>query len=184
MSEFVISTRYANALLQTAEENNSFEEALKSIELVYNTLASSDELKSILNSYLISTSKKENILEAIFFGKVSSEVKNFLKLIAIRGRANLLFEICERFIQLSDEKLNRIKVQISSAVELSENQKEDIVKKLEKITNKKIVASYKVDKSIIGGFTARYKDTVIDASVKHQLELLKKKLFEEKYLSN
>jgi F0F1-type ATP synthase delta subunit len=41
-----------------------------------------------------------------------------------------------------------------------------------------------VNSNIIGGFKARFNDTVIDASIEHQLSLLKKKLFEEDYLRN
>ncbi|MCB9247222.1 MAG: F0F1 ATP synthase subunit delta [Ignavibacteriales bacterium] len=47
-----------------------------------------------------------------------------------------------------------------------------------------MIAQFEIDNSIIGGFKARFTDTVIDASIQHQLELLKKKLFEESYLNN
>ena len=90
----------------------------------------------------------------------------------------------KRFYFLSNQKLNRVDVDIVSAIELDEKQKAEIKTKLEKMVNKKITSSFKVDASIIGGFKARFSDTVIDASVKHQLELLKKKLFQEDYLKN
>ncbi len=184
MSEFVISTRYANALMESSIEKNSFEKVMQDIELVFATLEASKELRSVLANPVISTVKKSAVLKEVFAGKISEDVSNFLELIVTKGRENILFEICNRFLQLCDEKLNRIKVEVTSAVELTSEQKENIVKKLEEITNKKVVATYTLDNSIIGGFKARFKDTVIDASVHHQLELLKKKLFEENYLSN
>ncbi len=184
MSEFVISTRYANALMESSIEKNSFEKVMHDIELINGTLKSSKDLRSVLGNPVISSKKKANVLNEIFEGKVSGDVKNFLELIVNKGRENILYEICNRFLQLCDEKLNRIKVEVTSAVELTSEQKENIVKKLEEITHKKVVATYTLDNSIIGGFKARFNDTVIDASVHHQLELLKKKLFEENYLSN
>jgi len=184
MSEFVISTRYANALMESSLEKNSFEQVMKDIELVYNTLNSSKELRNVLENPIIPSEKKNKILEEIFSNKISDEVKSFISLIVNKKRENILLEICNRFLQLCDEKLNRIKVEITSAVELNNEQKNNIVKKLEEITNKKVIASYNLDNTIIGGFKARFNDTVVDASVKHQLELLKKKLFEEDYLSN
>jgi len=184
MSEFVISTRYANALMESSMEKNSFEQTMQDIELVYNTLSKSKELRNILNNPIISSEKKASILDEIFEGKVSDDVKTFIDLIVNKGRENILFEICNRFLQLSDEKLNRIKVEITSAFELNNEQKDSITKKLEEITQKQIIASYNLDNSILGGFKARFNDTVVDASVQHQLELLKKKLFEEEYLSN
>jgi len=184
MSEFVISTRYANALMEISEEKNSFERTMEDMEFVNNTLLNSKELKNVLQNPIISSKKKSTILEEIFSSHISEGVKNFLELIVNKGRENILLEISNRFLELCDEKLNRTKVQISSAIELSDEQKENIAKKLEEITNKKIISEYKIDNSIIGGFKARFGDTVIDASVKHQLELLKKKLFEQNYLSN
>ena len=184
MSEFVISTRYANALMESSIEKDSFKQSMQDMELVYNTLDKSKELRNILGNPIISSEKKASILEEIFTGKVSDDIKNFLNLIVNKGRENILFEISNRFLQLCDEKLNRIKVEITSAIELSNDQKESITKKLEEITKKQIIASYNLDNSILGGFKARFNDTVVDASVQHQLELLKKKLFEEDYLSN
>jgi len=37
-----------------------------------------------------------------------------------------------------------------------------------------VKADYAIDNSIIGGFVVKFDDTIIDASVKHQLELLRK----------
>lgn len=184
MSEFVIATRYANALMGISEEKNSFERIVEDIEFVNKTLMNSKDLKNVLQNPVVSSAKKSAIVTEIFSPHISDEVKTFLELIVKKGRENILLEISNRFLELCDVKLNRTKVQISSAVELSGEQKEKIAKKLEEITNKKIISEYKIDNSIIGGFKARFGDTVIDASVKHQLELLKKKLFEQNYLSN
>ncbi len=101
-----------------------------------------------------------------------------------KGREDLLNDICNRFISLSDEKLNQVNVAITSAIELSDLQKNEIEKKLTNIINKNVIAGYKIDNKIIGGFKAKYNDTVIDASIQHQLELLKKVLFQEDYLKN
>jgi F-type H+-transporting ATPase subunit delta len=101
-----------------------------------------------------------------------------------KGRENLLLEISKRFLFLSNQKLNRVDVDIVSAIELDDKQKEEIKTKLEMMIEKSVIPVFKVDSSIIGGFKARFSDTVVDASVKHQLELLKKKLFQEEYLRN
>jgi F-type H+-transporting ATPase subunit delta len=184
MSEFVISTRYANALMSISEDNNSFEKVLEDVVLVKNTLECSKELRNILKSPIISNSKKAEILKELFGEVTGTDAANFLEFLASKGRENLLLDICKRFLAISDVKLNQVKVSISSAIELSPEQKNDINAKLESIINKKVIPSYNIDNSIIGGFKARYRDTVIDASVKHQLEILKKKLFEDNYLKN
>ena len=184
MSEFVISTRYANALLAISEEKNTFQEVIADILLVKNTITASKELKVLLRNPVVNSKTKDSILKEIFNSKVGSVVSNFLHFIVDKGRGNLLYDICNRFIGLSDEKLNQVKIEISSAIELSEIQKNEIVEKLKNIVNKNVIASYNINSKIIGGFKAKYNDTVIDASIVHQLELLKKVLFQEDYLKN
>jgi len=46
--------------------------------------------------------------------------------------------------------------------------------RLEKILNKKVRLNFKIDLDLVGGFIAKVGDTLYDASIKHQLELLKK----------
>ena len=77
-----------------------------------------------------------------------------------------------------------MKVHVLSAIELDQIQKEKINKKLKEILKMNIIADYEIDNSIIGGFKVKFKDTVIDASIQHQLEILKKKLFEQNYIRN
>lgn len=184
MSEFIISSRYANALMGMSEEKNSFESTVTDVVLIKNTLGESKELKNFLNNPIIKLNVKSDALRKIFGEHVSADTITFLKFLAQKGRINLLFEICNRFIELSNAKLNQIDVVVSSAVDLDENQKNEITNKLEKIINKRVMPSFKIDNGIIGGFLAKYDDTVIDASIKHQLEKLKKQLFEENYLKN
>ncbi len=184
MSNFVISTRYANALMDISEENKSFERVVQDMNLISNTLENSKELRNVLISPIIALEKKTNILLEVFGTLIGDDVRNFLKFLVDKGRENVLYEIAKRFLNLSDEKIGRVKVDITSAVDLDESQKSKIKNKLEEMINKKVIPNYKIDNSIIGGFKARFNDTVIDATVQHQLELLKKKLFEQDYLSN
>jgi len=184
MSNFVISTRYANSLMSISEEKDSLKEAIKDILFVKETLDVSRELRVFLSNPIISPKKKSDALKEIFESHVSKEVNSFLQFLITKGRENLLFEICKRFLSLSNEKLNRVDVEIISAVELSDIQKNEIKSKLETMINKIVVPSFDINSKIIGGFKAKFNDTVVDASIKHQLELLEKKLFEEDYLRN
>lgn len=184
MSEFIISSRYANALMGMSEEKNSFQSTVTDVVFIKNTLEGSKELRNFLNNPIIKLDDKSNALRKIFSEHLSANTITFLMFLAQKGRINLLFEICNRFIELSNIKLNQIDVVVSSAVELDENQKNEITNKLEDLINKRVMPSFKIDNRIIGGFLAKFNDTVIDASIKHQLEKLKKQLFEENYLKN
>lgn len=184
MSEFIISTRYANALMGIAESNNSFTQIVEDMKLINVTLSESKELKDLLRNPIINSQKKKSILNEIFSQIISNDVINFLNFLIEKERENILFDISKRFLNLADEKLNNANVEIISAVDLTKNQKENIETKLTEMLKKNIIANYKIDNSIIGGFKAKFNDTIIDASIQHQLELLKKRLFDQSYLSN
>jgi F-type H+-transporting ATPase subunit delta len=184
MSDFVIATRYANSLMMISEEKDTLNITIEEVSLIKNTMEASRELRVFLDNPVIHSEMKGRVLKELFDTRVSSDLTNFLQFLVKKGRENLLLEISKRFLFLSNQKLNRVDVDIVSAIELDDKQKEEIKIKLEKMVNKTITPSFKVDTSIIGGFKARFSDTVVDASVKHQLELLRKKLFQEEYLRN
>lgn len=184
MSEFVISTRYANALMGIAEKKGLFPQIIEEIKFVNNTLANSKELRSLLVNPTVNSQKKITILNEIFNSHINNELSNFLKFLVEKERENLLNDILKRFLNLADEKLNNANVNIISAIELSMDQKYNIETKLKEILNKNIIAEYEIDNSIIGGFKAKFNDSIIDASIQHQLELLKKRLLKQSYLSN
>ncbi|MEW6702847.1 MAG: ATP synthase F1 subunit delta, partial [Bacteroidota bacterium] len=101
-----------------------------------------------------------------------------------KNREDLLFDIFKEFMNLVDKKNNIIKAQVVSAVDLNDQIKQRLAGDFEKRSGKKVSADYKVDSNLIGGFIVTVEDTVYDASVKHQLNLLRKKFSEEVTISN
>ena len=70
------------------------------------------------------------------------------------------------------------RVEVFTSVEFSVEQKKLFESQLEKILNKKLELEFHLDDKIIGGFVAKVDDLVIDASLKHQLDLLKKQFLQ------
>lgn len=176
MSDFNVSTRYANALMEFAESKGLLSVVSTDIELISNTLAHSKRLRKTLASPIITDNKKISILDAIFGRLIDSETFKFLKFILSKHRENILFHIVKRFLELRNQKEGKINITITSAYDLLDEQKKSFVSKLELYTDKKVLANYQIDKKLIGGFLIKIGDRVIDASVVHQLELLRKKL--------
>ena len=99
---------------------------------------------------------------------------NFLNFVIEKKRENLLHSIAERYLELRDDHLGIVSVTVTTAFIFAEDQIEKLQKKLEEILGKKIRLNLLVDESLVGGFIAKAGDTMYDASVRHQLELLKK----------
>jgi F-type H+-transporting ATPase subunit delta len=176
MSDFNITSRYANALIELSEEKNVFEKTASDVELVFNTLIGSKDLRNMLASPVIKSAKKIEILKEIFDSYISQDTINFLTFIVNKNREDLLYEIVKRFVQLKNIKLGFVDINVKSAVEFDDDQKDMIKTQLTDYTKKQVRIDFSVEENLIGGFIAKVGDTVLDGSVKQQLSNLKKQL--------
>jgi F-type H+-transporting ATPase subunit delta len=175
MNESKVSVRYANSLLTSAIEKGNLQAVAADMELVFSSLQASEELARTLSSPVIKPQLKSSIMEEIFKSKVSKETMDFLKFVIEKNREELLESIVKKFLELRDQHEGIVNVNVQSAVELSDEQKKKLRQNFEKVLNKKIRFSFATDPDVIGGFVAKVGDTVFDASLKHQLEILKKR---------
>jgi len=109
----------------------------------------------------------------VLFRSVSDEILDFILFILKKNREDLLTMIIKRFLELRDERLGIVDAKVLSTIGFSDEQKKKLQQKLEEVIKKKIRITFKEDKNLIGGFIIKVNDTVYDASIKHQLELLK-----------
>lgn len=170
-----VTNRYAKALLDLAISENLLDAISKDLEFVQHSISSLRELSLLLKSPIVKRDKKKKIFNEIFKDKISDLVLKFCELVINRQRSELLPDIIKRFFELRDDYLNIKTVVVKSAVELEQQHIEELKNVLEKKLNKQVRLNLTIDKKLIGGFVVQIDDTVIDASLKHQLELLKKK---------
>ena len=168
--------RYATALLEIAKELDQVEQVLEDIRLIDNTIEASDELSNFLSSPIIKFDDKVEALNEIFSDKVQDVTAKFIKLLAKKGRVNLLAQIVKAFLQKYNEYAGIIEVEVYTAYELDETQKSSLHKALEEKTQKKVDMNVTVDASLKGGIAVRIDDTVIDGTIKHKLEELEEQL--------
>jgi len=184
MSDFNVSSRYANALLAVANETKQFDVIAADIDMVLKCFLTVKELKVAINSPIIKQEKKLQIIEALFKDKVCDKTFEFLKFVIKKNRETLLINIFKRFIEIKNQKLGLADIKVKVAFELSEELKGKLKSTLENLTNKKVTLNLNIDEKIIGGFIAEHEDTVYDASIKHSLDLLKKKLIQGDFILN
>ena len=98
--------------------------------------------------------------------------QNLIKVLVEYGRLSILPEIYSAFEALKAQDEGTLDAEIIAAAKISAADTKDLVKRLEAKFGKKIEASVSVDPEIIGGIKIIVGDTVIDASVKGQLQNL------------
>jgi F-type H+-transporting ATPase subunit delta len=158
MAETKVSTRYANSLLDLTSGKGNLQEISDDLELVLTAIRTSSDLRNFLESPIVKQEVKQSILSEIFRNKIKSDTLSFIE-----------------FLELRDAKLGIARVEVKTAFDFTDEQKENLRKRLENIFSyKETHLSFIVDKTVLGGFIAKVGDTVYDASVKHQLEVLRK----------
>lgn len=168
--------RYANALLELADERDEVEPILEDIQYIHKTLEDSRELVVFLKSPIINFDEKNKALQTIFFDNLEEATKLFIKLLTRKERVNLLDQIAEAFIERYKEYAGIITVNVFTARPLKENQHKALHKELEEITQKTVDMNITVDEDLKGGLAIRIGDTVIDGTVKHKLEELEESM--------
>ncbi|HZY10506.1 MAG TPA: ATP synthase F1 subunit delta [Bacteroidota bacterium] len=178
MSNFRAASRYATAVLAIAQELNKLDEVSKDFEYIERLIRDVREFSLFLKSPVIKTEKKKRLLSELFQGKLSDITFKFVTLLASKDREGILPDIIQQFYRLRDKRLGILNVKVRTAVQFLSGQEEQLMGQLERVLKKKIRVNYVKDSSLKGGFTVQYDDTVWDASVNHQLDMLRQKLVE------
>ncbi len=168
--------RYATALLELAKERDEVEAILDDISLINNTLKGSSELVTFLQSPIIKYDDKDAVLKELFAKQLQEPTRLFLKLLARKNRVNILEQITEAFIESYNRFAGIIKITASVAYNLNDEQRKSLHKNLENKTGKSVDLTVDRDKSLKGGMAVRIDDTVIDGTIKHQLQELEEQL--------
>ncbi len=182
MSSYRIASRYAKSLIDLAIEQGKLEKVLEDMTF-FAEVCKLRDVALLLNSPIINSDKKGKVLDAIFTGKVDPLTHAFIEIILRKGRESHLGEIAREVINQYRVIKGISIVEVVSAEALSSEMLESIRKKLvdSKLTHGNIQFKTSVDKNLIGGFVISFEDKYYDASVKHQLDLLRKEFSSKDY---
>ncbi len=168
-----VARRYAQALLEMAEQEKVLERVLKDAALLQNTIEGSRDLRSFLKSPVIKGETKITVVKSLFEKQVAPLTMNFLFLLVNKKREDVLPEIIAELLRLSDERQGIVTLELKAATDLSADHQSAIARRFEKIVGKSVRVQFSVDGSLRGGVVARLGDTVYDGSVRRQLEKLR-----------
>ncbi|MDD5361988.1 MAG: ATP synthase F1 subunit delta [Ignavibacteria bacterium] len=171
-----VVNRYSLAMYEAAGDTQNLKKIIVDCQDLVEIINTNRELRLLLNSPIVDKAKKTKILSQLFKGKINELSLSLLLLLVRNGREMYTSEVLSGFLDMVDDKEGVIKPLFTSAVALNDNEKNIIKKDIDRFTNKNSKPVYDVNADLIGGFTIRLKDTVIDGSVVRQLELMKESL--------
>jgi F-type H+-transporting ATPase subunit delta len=171
----VAQRTYANALFEAAKEKGRLEIARDELREFVDATDQVPELRELLLNPQLDSADKVDALSAIL-ADADELVRNFLLLVAEKGRAAELDEIAREFEALVAAEEGVLDVELTTAVELSEEDAIRLLNRIEAVSGRRLRATREVDPGLIGGFVLRAGSHRADASVRGRLEGLRREL--------
>ncbi|NEP81741.1 MAG: F0F1 ATP synthase subunit delta, partial [Okeania sp. SIO3B3] len=161
---------YAAALMSLAKSKDLAERFGEEIRSLLNIMDESPELKQFMGNPIIKPEDKKAVLQRMMGDEADPYMRNFLKLLVDRGRIIFLEEIGKKYLALLRELNQTVLAEVTSAVELNEDQKNTVRERVKSMTDARDVdIETKIDQSLLGGVVIKIGSQIIDSSLQGQL---------------
>jgi F-type H+-transporting ATPase subunit delta len=168
---------YAKALLGAAEKAGNSPTVLAELtSFLHDVLDALPQLDAVLCSPRVSFERKERILDRVCGGKATTQLVNFLKVLARRGRFDCLRAVEPAARQLFNELRGRVEARVVSAQPLDAATLTLVADRLRVVLRREVDLHTQVDPELVGGLVIRVGDTVYDGSVANQLRRLREEV--------
>lgn len=166
--------RYAQAIFDLALEYETIDQWGGDLDRIAEALDDED-FAALLEAPQVPERVKHQGIETVL-GSLGLYARNFVSVLVEHGQPRLASRIRDEFRAMVDEHLGVARAEVVTAVALEEDQRGRVEASLSDIVGARVVASERVDPSIIGGVVARVGDRLIDGSVRNRLEALRHRL--------
>lgn len=171
-----ISKEYASALFEIAREKMAVDETAGALRLVLEQFEAAPEYANLLSSPNIPIKERRFLIEEAFSKYLPDYLLSFVMILCEKGHIKELSQCVDEYNAMNKAFSKVSEARIISAIELTENEKEALLKKLEIISGHTVNANYEIDEKIIGGLVIYIDDKVIDGSLRHKLKEIKEGL--------
>ncbi|NDZ80030.1 F0F1 ATP synthase subunit delta [Streptomyces sp. SID10853] len=133
-------------------------------------VTSSTELRAALTDRTASAGAKSELLRSLLGGKADAVTERLIVRLVTQPRGRSLEAGLESLSRLAAERRDRTVAVITSAVPLSDGQKERLGAVLAKLYGRRMHLNLDVDPAVLGGIQVRVGDEVINGSIADRLD--------------
>lgn len=172
-----LAKRYAKAIFEVAIDNKTQDRVFAELRTLDEVVSRDKEIFDFLTSPLVKPSERvEALTKALGNKGLSKEVVDFLMILAEKDRFVIFHEVVRAFESESDAANNVCRGTVRSAVLLAQTERQRIEETVEKVLKKKVIMTYKVDPSVIGGLIAEVGSYTFDDSISSHLTRMNEEL--------
>jgi F-type H+-transporting ATPase subunit delta len=166
---------YARALFDAALEEDRLDPVRGQLAELVAAEAEVPELRELLRNPQLDARARRAALEDLL-SDGDELLRNFLLVLVDKGRTGQLEEIAREFERLVAEHEGIVHAELTTAVELSDEEANEFLEQIEKASGRKVEATRSVDPGLIGGIVLQVGSLRLDASVRGRLERLRREL--------
>ncbi len=166
---------YARSLFEIAREKGLMEVLREQLAQFADALDENRELRIFFFSPYFSSAEKQEALGRLLSG-ADEHLLNFLALLIENHRMPVIFRARREYERLWEEENRVLPVEITSAVELDEKTAASVGERIGTSTGRKVALATRVDPDILGGIVVRVGNSILDASIRNRLELLRRQV--------
>lgn len=172
--------RYAMALFNAAKQAGKLDKVFVDLDAIRSIAATDSSFKLFLETPGIKKDQKQNVVDDICkVTKVDALTKNFLSLLLENRRLADFTKVFDTFEEYYRKELGQVSCAVTSAVELTNAQRKLVEEAISfRMKGKKLVVSYEISKSILGGLVVKIEDKILDHSVNAKLDRLRTQLLQ------
>ena len=169
---------YAEALFEAAREREALEEVLNDLQEFVTALRENEELRLFFYGGQVPERQKRKAIEGLTEDMTASTT-NFLKVLSDNGREEILEDVLRQYEELVKEHLGKIEVEVTTAVELSEDAERRLKERLGRVLEgREVILETRVDPDLLGGAVFRFGGRMMDGSIRGRLESLREGMLE------
>ena len=145
-----VAKRYAKATFDLAEAENLLDAVLKDLTALKKMVNDNDDLNRLISSPTYTSTDQISVMNEIFKKQdISILVKNLVSVLIRNRRVNLLISIVNAYDLIMKSHSGEIVAEVITAIELEDDQKQEIISNLKKMTGKEIQIQSKIEPEII-----------------------------------
>lgn len=173
----VIGRRYAKALFELTKTDPHRGAIAETLSWLGRQLDTRGPLAdACLNPRYPVEAKRAVLTAAVERAGAGELAVKFLQLLLKKNRLSFVSAIASAYQTLVDEEAGRRRVIVTAARALDQSEQDALTRRLESVTGRTVSLEVSVDPAVLGGMVIRSGSLYYDASLKGQLERLRRQL--------
>lgn len=171
-----IARNYAEALFDVGERSGETTQFAELLEALTGAIGADPLIRQVMESPGVPKRTRLAVIQGALQGRVPAGFLRWVEAVVRRGRQGLLALISQEYQALLDIKLNRVHAGVTLARKVDPALQAEIVTRLSQALGKTVVPHFRENPSLLGGVIVRVGDRVMDGSVRHRLQQLRRQM--------